>query len=323
MADSSAEDIEFVGAWCAPVVSLADPDLTPEIGSPPHAYLSSDASATFDGVGAWCASVDVTDVTIVATPVEREIVDVEDLRCGYAVEICCVQCDTAWQDHWDEYMEFITPPPVWPSSTELLSEPTLAFLRSAELPGPAPDVFSLAYEVESSAIEHGGLLFYDMEPPEDEFSLENAQTLLQFFHFKQNDWMQHALMLWCLWVDTFLWDVVTYLIIGNGMRPKAHAGSRTSYRRLIKHERGHLRRSGFVPPLLRFLPLGWMILSSTIQVPHDWYPGVGLVSLPGPTMQLTTYWTRHFLDNTSDKVQRLDEMVILNPETLIQYNQRN
>jgi hypothetical protein len=161
VADLSAADIEFVGAWCAPVVSFADPDLTPEFGSPSHYYPSSDASATSDGgVGAWCAPVDVTDVTFIATPVEREIVDVqdlcdgyvEDLRCGCAVEVCCVQCDTEWQDRWDEYMEFIKPPPVWPSSKELLSERALAFLRSAEPPGPAPDVFSLAYEVESSAI---------------------------------------------------------------------------------------------------------------------------------------------------------------------------
>ena len=220
-------------------------------------------------------------------------------------------------------MEFIKPPPVWPSSKALLSDRALAFLGSAEPPRPAPDVFSLAYEFESSAIEHGGLLFYDMEPSEDEFSLDNAQTLLQFLRSKRNDWTQHALMLWCFWGSTCLWDFVTYLIIGNGtMRPKAHAGSRMSYRRLIKHERGHLCRSGFFPPLLRFLPLGWMILSSTIQVPHDWYPGVGLMSLPGPTVQSTAYWTRQFLDNVSDRVQQLDEMIMLNSETLIQYNQR-
>ena len=40
VADSSAEDIEFVGAWCAPVVSFADPDLTPDFGSPHHDYPS-------------------------------------------------------------------------------------------------------------------------------------------------------------------------------------------------------------------------------------------------------------------------------------------
>lgn len=78
-------------------------------------------------------------------------------------------------------MEFIEPPPIWPTSKDLLSERALAFLRSAEPPGPAPDVFSLAYEVKTSAIEHGGLLFYDVEPPENEFSFENAYTLSQFF----------------------------------------------------------------------------------------------------------------------------------------------
>jgi hypothetical protein len=65
-----------------------------------------------------------------------------------------------------------------------------------------------------------------------------------------------------------------------------------------------------------------MILSSTIQVPHDWYPGVGLVSLPGPKVQSTNILDTPILDNTSDRVQQLDKVVMLNPETLIQYNQR-
>ena len=46
------------------------------------------------------------------------------------------------------------------------------------------------------------------------------------------------------------------------------------------------------------------------------------MSLPGLTVQSTAYWTRQFLDNISDRVQELDEMIMLNSETLIQYNQR-
>jgi hypothetical protein len=68
--DKNDNDIEFVGAWCAPVVSFADPDLTPDNFSPHLDYPSSDESVA----GAWCASVSsVADVTLVAIPLEREI----------------------------------------------------------------------------------------------------------------------------------------------------------------------------------------------------------------------------------------------------------
>ena len=131
-------------------------------------------------------------------------------------------------------------------------------------------------------------------------------------------------MLMCFWVTLFIWDVATYLIIGDGSRPKKHAGSRTAHRRSDKHKRSHLRSSlqGFLPPLLRFLLLGWMIMSSTIQVPHDWYPGMGNVPVPGPTLQMAGFWTHQFVNGTSDRVLRLDDMVVLNVDTLAQCNRQ-
>ena len=85
------DDIEFVGAWCAPVVSFADPDWASNVGSPHRDYPSSDESVTVsvtsDHVGAWCTPVDVTDVTFVATPVERETLydDVADVAPPFFV----------------------------------------------------------------------------------------------------------------------------------------------------------------------------------------------------------------------------------------------
>lgn len=57
-------NIEIVSAWCAPVVSFADPDLTPHPSSPHHEYPSSDESVNSGGGGAWCVPVDVSDVTL-------------------------------------------------------------------------------------------------------------------------------------------------------------------------------------------------------------------------------------------------------------------
>jgi hypothetical protein len=118
------------------------------------------------------------------------------------------------------------------------------------------------------------------------------------------------------WVTTMVWDLLIYLVTGNGVCPKNSLGSRMSYRRLTRHQRVH--RS----PLLRFLPMAWMILSNTVRTPHDWYQGVGnLTTMSLPTQELSGQLIQQFSDVTFQRVQDIDEKVVLNVETLAQYNQ--
>jgi hypothetical protein len=244
--------------------------------------------------------------------------------CECDLELCCVECDTDWREQREDYLEFIKPSPVWPSSKDLLSDRTLAFLRSVEPPGPAPHVFTLVYEVESPAFEFGGLLLHNPEPPDGEFSLADAYTALsRFFRPKQKGWV-HKLMRWFFWITTFLRGAVVYLIIGDGSRPKENVGSRASHRRLIRHRRGRLNKSsdGFLPPLLRFLSLRWTAMSNTVQVPYDWYPSMGNVLVPGLTVQRTIHWAHQFVNKTSNRVQCLDDRVVFNIRILTQYNSR-
>jgi hypothetical protein len=330
--DDDEDDIEFVGAWCAPVVSFADPDLTPDNFSPHHDYPSSDES----GVGVWCAPVSVADVTFVVNPVEREIL-VDDpanfdhidpflvwMGCKCDPIMTCVECDTDWQEHLADYLEFIKPPPLWPPSKELLSEKTLAFLRTAEAVVCSNDHFESSIEyfqspfpAESVPVEYEGSLFYDTEPVEGVFTHENAHTLVSFLSLRPKPlgWL-HDFMILVFWWTTMFWDLVTYLVVGDGSCPKPYLGSRSDYRRLTRYQRGRHRS-----PLLRFLPMAWMILSNTVRTSHDWRTGLGNVSMSLPTQERSEQLFRHFTDVTFLRVKDMDDKVVLNMDTLVQYNQ--
>jgi hypothetical protein len=177
----------------------------------------------------------------------------------------CIDCNTDWREQWEDYLESIKPLPLWPSSKELLNETALAFLRAAEPTMSPLESFELAYEDECISVEHDGLLFYDPEPIDGVLTFDNAHTLARFLRPRQWRWF-HDFVLAVFWITTMIWDFVTYLLIGNGLRPKSYLGSRMAHRRLIRHQRVH--RS----PFLRFLPMSWMILSNTVQTPHDWHP---------------------------------------------------
>jgi hypothetical protein len=145
--ESDDDDIELVGAWCAPVISFADPDLTPDNHSSYNDYPSSDTSLA----GAWCAPVTLTDVTFVAAiPVEREILadDPADfdcidpfvvwMSCKCEPVMTCVACDMDWREQWEDYLASIKPSPLWPTSKELLSESAWRFFVRRNLPESRP-----------------------------------------------------------------------------------------------------------------------------------------------------------------------------------------
>ena len=173
--EEEEDDIEFVGAWCAPVVSFADPDLTPDNHSPYNDYPSSSDMSL---VGTWCAPVTLTDATFVAAiPVEREILvdDPADFDCidpflvwmSYKCEpvMTCVACDMDWRERLEDYLASIKPSALWSSSKELLSVFALQFLRAAEPTEISSEAhFERSYEDECIQVEHDGSLFYDPEP---------------------------------------------------------------------------------------------------------------------------------------------------------------
>ena len=203
--DNDDDDITFVGAWCAPVVSFTDPPLPPPPppDSPYTAYPSSDESIA----GAWCAPVTITDAIFVAAPpVEREIL-VDDptdfqlidpflawMSCKCDPVMTCIDCNTDWREQWEDYLESIKPLPLWPSSKELLNETALAFLRAAEPTMSPLESFELAYEDECISVEHDGLLFYDPEPIDGVLTFDNAHTLARFLRPRQWRWF-HDFML--------------------------------------------------------------------------------------------------------------------------------
>lgn len=63
-------------------------------------------------------------------------------------------------------------------------------------------------------------------------------------------------------------------------------------------------------------------MSSTVQIPHDWYPGIERnMSVSGLTVQKAAYWVHQFMnEETSDRVQHLDDRVMFNIGTLTQYS---
>ena len=111
------------------------------------------------------------------------------------------------------------------------------------------------------------------------------------------------------------WDLVTYLVIGDGICPKPCLDSRSDDRRLTRHQRVHRA------PMLRFLPMACMILSNTVRTSHNWRPGLGNVPMFFFTQEHYGQLLWHFADVTFQRVKDIDEKVVLNIDTLVQYNQ--
>jgi hypothetical protein len=112
-----------------------------------------------------------------------------------------------------------------------------------------------------------------------------------------------------------VWDVFTYLLIGNGSGPipkSVYPGNRRTLRYLSR------RRTAF--PLL-FFPLSWMILSA-IQLPSgQWIQGIGGSSpLPFPSIPDVVNLSVNFAVDAHHRVRSIDEMVVLDMGTLMQYN---
>lgn len=111
-----------------------------------------------------------------------------------------------------------------------------------------------------------------------------------------------------------IWDALTYLLIGNRVGPTpltTYPGSSRTSR--------YLSRRRIACPLL-FFPLSWMILSNSVQIPsRRWVQGVGgSQTLPFPSMS-TVIHTMNATD-TYQRVQSVDEMVMLDFGTLMQCN---
>ena len=153
---------------------------------------------------------------------------------------------------------------IWPSSEMLLSKPMLKIL--ADIASPiVEDVFEMASEVEPETTEYKGITFYDSQPFIDgEYTVENTQALVHFLRpTAVSKWMQ-AITLSVFWFTMMFWDMLTYLMIGDGSIPKSYSGSRRSNR--MYHR---LSRRTMLGPLFIFLPIGWMVMSHAIQVSHD------------------------------------------------------
>ena len=233
----------------------------------------------------------------------------------------CIECDSdEWDPSWlSEYEEWLlaTKCP-WPDSKLLLSDKALAYLRSVEPLGDPIEVFEFADEYEPEPVYHNGIAFYD-PVPDEVLTLANIQTLTHFLKPKPGwiDWsFCHQLMFWCFWWTTTAWDAVTFLLIGNGVgyiEPKTYPGSRRTSR--------YLSRRRVACPLL-FFPLSWMILSNSVQIPNGrWVPGVGgSQHLPIPSTSNVIQTMYMFAADTYQRVQLVDEMVVLDLGTLLQYN---
>ena len=179
-------------------------------------------------------------------------------------------------------------------------------------------MFHFAYEAEPVATYYHDFVFYDPAPDEI-LSTEDLHNLTHFFRpkasWKDLEWIQQC-MLWIFWLTTMAWDLITYLLIGNGIGPTSIAafpgGRRTSR---------YLSRRNIAYPLL-FFPLSWMILSHSVQIPSGrWVHGVGGPrELPIPSLDSVSRATNNFVFDTYKRVCDIDDMVVLDCGTLWQYN---
>jgi hypothetical protein len=137
-----------------------------------------DTDIEFQGVGAWCTSVDPTGITFVPSLVERENVEPTS-----DTELCpsllnnhgpttCVAVDTPWDPTW---------PCLRPTSQSLLSGRLLSILSSTSFDSESldSDQFVSAYEVEPLATSYDGFDYYDPEPA-DTLTDENLRILAHF-----------------------------------------------------------------------------------------------------------------------------------------------
>jgi hypothetical protein len=61
-------------------------------------------------------------------------------------------------------------------------------------------------------------------------------------------------------------------------------------------------------------------MSNAVQVPHDWFPGVGNINVPTPKPVECYYKILGSAQDTYQQVSDVNDMVTLNAETWIQYN---
>ena len=222
----SHSDADHVDNWTPKsegnLASVDVPLNVPEATVAAASLFDPDDDIEFQGLGAWCASVDPTGIKFVPSTVEREM-DEGCAGCDSSWPTFCLECGTDWDPAWtSDYEDWIlTTKCLWPASKSLLSEKALIFLRNIEPPGDPEDVFMNADECEPEPVYYKGIAFYDPAPDET-LTLANIQTLTHFLRPKPG-WFDmklfHQLMLWSFLWTTVLWDALTYLLIANGVGP--------------------------------------------------------------------------------------------------------
>ena len=350
--DELDDDIEFqgIGAWCAAVdptgvtfspslverenVSSSSTDEEIEVSlAPIDDFDDLDGSPLINALTA-ILQADPNLPTNWAFAIANEVVrqsdqndgiddhsdfsDAADTREITVLPTSCFECGTDWDSTWTLPCWALSTATVWPDPKEFFSDYTLVPLQSIEPPADPPDMFHLAYETEPVATYYHDLAFYDPAPDEI-LSTEDLHNLTHFFcpeaSWKDWEWI-HQWMLWSFWLTTMAWDLITYLLIGNGVGPTSIAtfpgGRRTSR---------FLSRRNIAYPLL-FFPLSWMILSHSVQIPNgQWVHGFrGPRELPIPSFYSVSRATNNFVFDTYKRVCDIDDMVTLDCGTLLQYN---
>ncbi|KAI2509164.1 hypothetical protein MHU86_5283 [Fragilaria crotonensis] len=126
-------------------------------------------------------------------------------------------------------------------------------------------------------------------------------------------WMQHFMVV-MFWIAMMAWESVTYLLHDIGSDASKHV-VRRERRRIAKNNWRHRHDRGRRLPALVFLPILWMAMTNVIMIPSRFKS-----SLPTATTRNLKSQIFHFGQHSYHRVLSLNELMVLDLGTWIQFN---
>ena len=290
--DHDFDEIEFTGMWCTPVEADFHADATVTCYVPEDIFLPSLPSV-----------------------IERERLRVTSVHSDDDDDDDTTDDDATVPDHDDDTTAHVsfygdlddeddrTVDCDYPTDDEASeasdTDPFFGDLSPEvrfDLQHPPPDdVYYDATEDLPSIVLHHGHEFFDCvseDPPTFPLSWHRPRSV---------SWVYRLPLLWLFWFSALLWDTLLYFITPDPGPPVSRRVRR-------------LRR----PRTLACFPITWMIFSNCVMISLSAYQGCP-PHYPIPTFTATAHHLHASSINTFHRIITLDELVVLNVDTLLQF----